>query len=51
MMGWVGSEGWPQHQGLRPLLFSNSSVDSFTSHKNQIRLSAVRRDLTLFVII
>ena len=29
------SEGWPQHRGLRPLLFSNSSVGSFTSHKNR----------------
>ena len=27
--------GWPQHWGLRPLLFSNSSVGSFTSHKNR----------------
>ena len=26
--------GWPYHRGLRPLLFSNSGVDSFTSHKN-----------------
>ena len=29
------SEGWPQHRGLRPLLFSNSGVGSFTSHKNR----------------
>ena len=28
----VMSEGWPQHRGLRPLLFSNSGVGSFTSH-------------------
>ena len=28
-------EGWPHHRGLRPLLFSNSSVGSFTSHKNK----------------
>ena len=28
-------EGWPQHRGLRPLLFSNSGVGSFTSHKNR----------------
>ena len=27
--------GWPHHQVLRPLLFSNSSVGSFTSHKNR----------------
>ena len=27
--------GWPQHRGLRPLLFSNSGVGSFTSHKNK----------------
>ena len=38
-------EGWPQHRSLRPLLFSNSGVGSFTSHKNQISVSAVRRDL------
>ena len=25
-------EDWPQHQRLRPLLFSNSGVGSFTSH-------------------
>ena len=41
----VMCEGWPQHRGLRPLLFSNSGVGSFTSHKNQISESAVRRDL------
>ena len=28
-------KGWPHHRGLRPLLFSNSSVGSFTSHKNR----------------
>ena len=28
-------KGWPHHRGLRPLLFSNSSVGSFTSHKNK----------------
>ena len=38
-------KGWPHHRGLRPLLFSNSGVGSFTSHKNQISVSAVRRDL------
>ena len=32
-------ESWPQHRGLRPLLFSNSGVGSFTSHKNQISVS------------
>ena len=40
----VMSEGWPQHWGLRPLLFSNSGVGSFTSHKNQLSVSTVRRD-------
>ena len=35
----VMCEGWPQHRGLRPLLFSNSGVGSFTSHKNQISVS------------
>ena len=43
--------GWPHHRGLRPLLFSNSGVGSFTSHKNQIRESAVRRDRRFFVLI
>ena len=28
-------KGWPHHWGLRPLLFSNSDVGSFTSHKNK----------------
>jgi len=28
-------KGWPLHQGLWPLLFSNSDVGSFTSHKNK----------------
>ena len=28
-------KGWPDHRGLRPLLFSNSDVASFTSHKNK----------------
>ena len=28
-------EGWPHHRGLRPLLFSNSDVGSFTSKKNK----------------
>ena len=45
------SEGWPQHRGLRPLLFSNSGVGSFTSHKNQVSVSAVRRDPRFFVLI
>ena len=29
------SKGWPHHRGIRPLLFSNSDVGSFTSHKNK----------------
>ena len=28
-------KGWTHHRGLRPLLFSNSGVGSFTSHKNK----------------
>ena len=28
-------KGWPHHRGLRPLLFLNSDVGSFTSHKNK----------------
>ena len=28
-------KGWPHHRGLRALLFSNSDVGSFTSHKNK----------------
>ena len=44
-------EGRQQHRGLRPLLFSNSGVGSFTSHKNQISVSAVRRDLRFFLLI
>ena len=28
-------KGWPHHQGLQPLLFSNSDVGSFTFHKNK----------------
>ena len=28
-------KGWPHHGGLRPLLFSNSDVGSFTSQKNK----------------
>ena len=47
----VMCEGWPQHRGLRRLLFSNSGVGSFTFHKNQISVSAVRRDLRFFVLI
>ena len=27
--------GWPHHQCLRPLLFSNSGVGSFTSHMSR----------------
>ena len=40
----VMCEGWPHHRVLRPLLFSNSGVGSFTSHKNQISVCAVRRN-------
>ena len=28
-------KGWPNHRGLRPLLFSNSEMRSFKSHKNK----------------
>ena len=28
-------KGWPHHRGIRHLLFSNSDVGSFTSHKNK----------------
>ena len=28
-------KGWPHYRGLRPLLFSNSGVGSFTSRKNK----------------
>ena len=48
---WMMCEGWPNHQGLRPVLFSNSGVGSFTSQKNQISERAVRRDLRVFVLI
>ena len=47
----VMCEGWLHHRCLRPLLFSNSGVGSFTSHKNQISVSAVRRDQRFFVLI
>ena len=30
-----GEKGWPHHLGLRPLLFLNSGLGSFTSHKNR----------------
>ena len=43
--------GWPQHRSLRPLLFSNSGVGSFTSHKNQFSVIAVRPDLRFFFLI
>ena len=33
--------GWPHRPSLRPLLFSNSGVGPFTSHKNQISQSTV----------
>ena len=42
-------KGWPHHRGLRPLLFSNSDVGSFTCHKNK-SVSVVRRDLRFFVL-
>ena len=29
-------KGWSHHRGLQPLLFSNSGVGSFTSHKNRL---------------
>ena len=48
---WIMCERWPNHQGLRPVLFSNSGVGSFTSQMNQISESAVRRDLRVFVLI
>ena len=35
----------PPPQGPHTQLFSNSGVGSLKSHKNQIRESAVRRDL------
>ena len=31
----ITRKGWPHHQGLRSLLFSNSGMGSFTSHKNR----------------
>ena len=34
-MMWMMCEGWPQHRGLRLLLFSKSGVGSFMSPKNQ----------------
>ena len=39
---------WPHHWGL---LFSNSGVGSFTSHKNQLSESAVRWDLQFIALI
>ena len=41
----------PHHRGLRPLLFTNSSVGSFTSNKNQNSERAVRRGQRFFVLI
>ena len=38
-------KGRPQHQGLHPLLLPNSSVGSFTSHKNYISSEIVVRRL------
>ena len=37
--------------GVYVLLFSNSDVGSFKSHKNQISVSAVRQDLRFFILI
>ena len=31
----ITRKGWPHHQGLRPLHFSNSGAGSFMSHKNR----------------
>ena len=47
----LAQERLATHQGLRPLLFLNSDVGSFTSQKNQISVSAVRRNLLLFFLI
>ena len=47
----LAQERLATHQGLRPLLFLNSEVGSFTSQKNQISVSAVRRNLLLFFLI
>ena len=34
-------KGWPHHRGLRPLLFSNSDVGSFMSHKDNLSLKVL----------
>ena len=39
----------PHQRGLRPFIFKNSSVGSFTSHNNHNRERAVRRGLRFFV--
>ena len=39
------------HRGPHPLLFTNTSVGSFTSHKNQNSARAVRRGLRFFFLI
>ena len=31
----ITRQGWPHYRGLRPPLFSNSDVGSFTSHNNK----------------
>ena len=41
----------PHQLGLCPIFFTNSSVGSFTSQKNQNRERAVRRKLRFFVLI
>ena len=38
-------------RGLGPQIFTNSSVGSFTSHKNQNSERAVRRGLRFFVFV
>ena len=41
----------PHHQGLCPLHFTNSSIGSFMSHKNQNSERAVRQGLQFFILI
>ena len=41
----------PHHQGLCPLHFTNSTVGSFMSHKNQNSERAVRQGLRFFILI
>ena len=44
-------KGLPQHGDLGPLLFLNSGVGSFMSHKNQISVNVVRTDLRFSVLV